>query len=277
MECEVALAAARQAGAVQLAARLTDGSIERKADRSPVTAIDKQCEALIRDALQTAFPDDGFLGEESGAITGKGKRRWIVDPLDGTRPFIRGIPTYSCLIALEEDGAPVVGVIHLPALGESYWAAKGAGAFRNGSPIRVSSIRDPAEATGSAFGYVQRRGEPIAGTLLELAATWDYAYGFMDNYTYGAIAAGKIDLCVNLLDRAWDCAAAACLVSEAGGAYSDIHGNRTVHNGSIVLTNGWLHDATLAALAHGAIQPTADARPQKPAADQQSLYPLPSL
>lgn len=246
-ELEVAQAVAREAGVVQLSAQLSVDSIERKADHSPVTTVDKQCEALIREKLWASFPGDGFLGEESGASDGAGERRWIVDPLDGTRPFIRGIPTYACLIALEEDGEPVVGVIHLPALGETYWAARGAGAFCNGRPIKVSSIRRMAEATACALGYVQRRGEPIAERLLDLMTRWDYNYGFMDNYSYGAIAAGKLDLCVNLLDQPWDCAAAACLVTEAGGTFSDINGNRTVHSGSIVLSNGWLHDEALAA------------------------------
>lgn len=247
-ELELAKRLARESGDVQLAARLANHEIMRKADRSPVTAIDKQCEALIRAPLHDAFPRDGFLGEESGYEKGTSGRCWIVDPLDGTRPFIRGIPTYSSLIALEEDGVPVVGVIHLPALKETYWAAKGTGAFCNDAPLHVSETARLADVTGSALGYVQTRGTAVSERLLDLMAEWDYVYGFMDNYSYGAVAAGKLDLCVNLLDQPWDCAAAACIVSEAGGAYSDLAGQKTVHSGSVVLSNGRLHEAALAAL-----------------------------
>ncbi len=247
-ELELARTAAREAGAIQLAARISADLVERKPDRSPVTAIDRQCEELIRTKLLAAFPGDGFLGEESGSSDGESGRCWIVDPLDGTRPFLRGIPTYASLVALEEDGEPVVGVIHLPALEETYWAAKGGGAFCNDAPIKVSSTASLADATGCALGYIEKRGEPISERLLDLMTCWDYVYGFMDNYSYGAIAAGRLDLCVNLLDKPWDCAAAACLVTEAGGTYSDIDGHRTVHNGSIVLSNGRLHDDILIAL-----------------------------
>lgn len=248
-ELELALSLARRAGDIQKTARLARGDIERKADASPVTAIDRRCEDLIRDGLLSVFKDDGFLGEESGTQNSASGRQWIVDPLDGTRPFIRGIPTYASLIALEEAGEPVVGVMHLPMLNETYWAARGGGAFLNGTPLHVSSIRDLAHAMGSSLGHIEKRGESMGARVLELMGALDYAYGFMDSYSYGCIAAGRLDLCVNLLDKPWDCAAGACIVTEAGGVYSDIHGHRTVHGGSIVLTNGHLHEAVLARLA----------------------------
>ena len=164
-ELKLARMVAQEAGAVQLAAQPTDNPVERKSDRSPVTAVDKQCEDLIREKLLSAFPCDGFLGEEGGSHDGSTGRCWIVDPLDGTRPFIRGIPTYSSLVALEEEGGePVVGVIHLPALGETYWAAKGAGAFCNDTPICVSATKILADATGCALGYIQNRREPASST-----------------------------------------------------------------------------------------------------------------
>jgi histidinol-phosphatase len=247
-ELELARATALEAGKIQLEGRPAARDIATKADLSPVTLTDRRCEALIRGALLLDFPRDSFLGEEDGAIPGESGRTWIVDPLDGTRPFLRGIPTHSALIALEEDGEPVVGVIHLPALGETYWAAKGSGAFLNGKPIRVSATADLSRAMGSALGYVEKCDLPVARRLLDLMRQWDYGYGFMDNYTYGSIAAGRIDVCVNLLDKAWDCAAAACIVAEAGGAWSDMHGVRSVHNGSIVLSNGVLHDEVIAQL-----------------------------
>ena len=245
-EGEVARSLAIAAGDIQVSAQQEDLAVAQKDDRSPVTAIDRRCEALIRSGLQTAFPGDGILGEEEGHREGTSGRTWIVDPVDGTRPFIRGIPTYACLIALEDGGEPVVGVIHLAGLGETYWASLGAGAFRNGEAIRVSSIRRLRDATGSGFGHVHQMDTPLGKRLLKQMGEWDYAYGFMDNYTYACIAAGRLDLCVNLLDKPWDCAAAACIVSEAGGAYSDIAGNKTIYQGTIVLSNGLLHDEILA-------------------------------
>lgn len=249
-ELEVALELARRAGEIQLKGQAGVG-VERKADDSPVTAVDRECEEVIRDGLDKAFADDGFMGEESGVSAGGNDRVWIVDPLDGTRPFIRGIPTYSSLIALEEAGEPVVGVIHFPALGETYWGSKGGGAFQDGRPLRVSACGAMDRAMGSSLGQIERRGSVQAGRLMALMAEWDYAYGFMDNYSYACVAAGRLDLCVNLLDKAWDCAAAACIVTAAGGTYSDVQGQRTVHNGSIVLSNGVLHDAILAFLQDG--------------------------
>jgi len=247
-ELKVALDLAQKAGALQLAGQNGTLGVERKEDDSPVTVVDRACEDLILNGLHEAFPEDGFLGEETGTREGSSGRTWIVDPLDGTRPFIHGIPTYACLISLEAEAEQVVGVIHLPALKETYRASLGGGAFLNNQPIRVSDTRELSRVMGSALGQIERQKEPIGQALLAAMAEWDYAYGFMDNYTYGCIAAGRIDLCVNLLDRAYDCAAAACIVSEAGGTYSDINGNRSVHNGSIILSNGHLHESILARL-----------------------------
>lgn len=237
------------AGAIQLEARGHLPTVERKSDHSPVTDIDRRCEAAIIEGLRERFPNDGVLGEETGDHTGSSGRRWIIDPLDGTRPYIRGIPTYSVLLALEDNGRPVVGVIHLPEMKHTCWASEGQGAFLDGAPIRVSGTDVLADVTGSALGFVQRGSEPIADRLLSLMRRWDYVYGFMDAYSYLAVASGKLDVCVNLLDRPWDCAAGACIVREAGGRYSDIDGEETVHNGSIILSNGRLHDAVLQALA----------------------------
>lgn len=247
-ELKVALALARRAGDIQLAGQEAPLGVERKSDDSPVTMVDRACEDLILNGLSDAFPDDGFLGEETGAKEGTSGRTWMVDPLDGTRPFIHGIPTYACLIALEAEGEPVVGVMHLPALKETYYASSGGGAFLNAEPIRVSQTRDLNSVMGSALGQVERQDTPIGKELLVAMSEWDYAYGFMDAYTYACIACGRVDLCVNLLDKPWDCAAAACIVSEAGGTYSDIEGNRSVHNGSFILSNGHLHNAILARL-----------------------------
>jgi len=246
-ELTVAINAAQEAGKIQLDALRKSASlnIEKKSDRSPVTAVDKACEARIREILLNEFPNDGFLGEETGENAGTTKRRWIVDPLDGTRPFIRNIPTHSALIALEEDGVPTVGVIHLPAMGITCYAASGEGAYINGERIRVSSTNKLSEAMGSVLGITEYAGSKQGDNLIALTRAWDYTYGFMDAYSYVLLAGGHLDACVNLLDKPWDCAAAACVVTEAGGRFSSVNGEKTVHKGSIVLTNGILHDAVL--------------------------------
>ena len=245
-ELNCALSAACQAGEIQQAA-LAAGSIcsELKGDLSPVTAVDRACEHAIFTALRTAFPADGFLGEETGASPGTTWRTWIVDPIDGTRPYIHGIATYSTLIALEDAQGIAVGVMHFAGLGETYWATRGGGAFANGTTINVSSTHEPNRIFGSALGFVEQANTPEGRALFQFMRTWDYAYGFMDAYSYALLACGKIDLCVNLLDKPWDCAAAACIVTEAGGCYSDICGATTVHNGSIILANSALHQTAV--------------------------------
>ncbi|MCU0609996.1 MAG: hypothetical protein MUF22_09560 [Chitinispirillaceae bacterium] len=245
VELAEALGAATEAGEIQRAFESNPPEIDRKQDRSPVTEVDLRCEELIRSRLLKKFSGDGFMGEESETETGTSGRRWIVDPLDGTRPFLRGIPTYSVLIALEEDSEPVLGVIHLPALGLNCWATKGNGAFLNGKPICVSGTSALGAGMGSALGFVEKAGAPEGRKLLSLMQAWDYAYGFMDAYSYVLVASGSLDLAVNLLDKPWDCASAACIVREAGGRFSDINGKETVHSGSIVLSNGVLHDDVL--------------------------------
>jgi len=244
-ELALALTLAEQAGILQLQGTKNRFAVTIKTDNSPVTDIDKACEELITTSLASSFPDDSILGEESGKKEGSSNRCWIIDPLDGTRPFIRGIPTFSTLIALEDNGIPVVGVIHLPALERTCWAAKGLGAFLNGRPIHVSETTTLKSAMGSALGYIEHPDTMVKKQLLGMMSALDYHYGFMDAFSYACLAEGKLDVCVNLLDKPWDCAAAACIVTEAGGTYSDIHGNKTTHNGSIVLSNGILHKETL--------------------------------
>lgn len=244
-ELETALRAAKEAGDIQIRFASAITGIEQKEDRSPVTQVDRECEERIKEILLEGFPEDGFLGEESGTEKDESGRRWIVDPLDGTRPYIRGIPTHSVLIALEQNGTPVLGVIHLPALGLTCHAVKGEGAYINGERIRVSKTAQLQKAMGSMLGYVEFSEEPAGRALLELMRYWDYTYGFMDAYSYVLLASGKLDVCVNLLDKAWDCAAAACIITEAGGSYSSITGEKTIHGGSIVFSNGILHEKVL--------------------------------
>ncbi len=244
-ELDCALTAARLAASIQKEKRYLLSSIEIKSDRSPVTAIDKECEQTVKKHLLATFPQDSFLGEETGEHTGSNNRRWIVDPLDGTRPYIRDIPTYSVLISLEEAGTPVVGVIYLPSLDICCFATKGSGAFCNGKPIRVSDTAPDERVIGSALGFRELCDTSEGKQLFECMKSWDYNYGFMDAYSYVCVASGKLDCTVNLLDKPWDCSAAACIITEAGGTYSDLQGNKSVYNGAIVFSNGKLHDSLL--------------------------------
>jgi len=243
-ELNTALEIVQTAGAIQNDNRNSFLEIEKKDDLSPVTQVDRRCEMLIRDVLLAKFPLDGFVGEETDVVMPKNGRRWIVDPLDGTRPYIRGIPTYSVLVALEDHGELVLGIIYLPAMDILCWGQKNNGAFLNGERIHVSSVSELHLAMGSGLGHIEIE-EADGKNLLKLLRDIDYSYGFMDAYTYVCIASGKIDLCVNLLDKPWDCAAAACIIREAGGTFSDIHGNSSIHNGSIVFSNGQLHKSIL--------------------------------
>src|SRR5215470_6892791 len=142
-ELQVARAVAQQAGELALQNQARGFETESKPDLSPVTSADRANEQLICSLLEAAFPEDGILGEEGAAKESRSGRRWIIDPIDGTRDFVRGIPTWGVLIGLEADGDVVVGACNLPALGELYSAARGAGAYRNGAPIRISSIIAP--------------------------------------------------------------------------------------------------------------------------------------
>ncbi len=244
-ELATALEAADRTSAIQIKGREKMLQIEKKSDRSPVTQIDKECEELIRDTVLKKFPQDGFLGEETGQHNSSSNRRWIVDPLDGTRPFIRGIPTFSTLIALEDDGVPVVGVIRLPILNITCWATTGGGAFKNNSAIHVSSTDNLADSIGSALGFLEKADSDNGRNLFTLMKSWDYCYGFMDAFSYVCVADGSLDCAVNLLDKAWDCASAACIISEAGGSFCDIHGKHSVHEGTIILSNGKLEQMIL--------------------------------
>ena len=244
-ELDAAIALAHKAGTIQLKNQRKISTVEIKPDYSPVTDVDKQCENLIRNELLSAFPDDGFLGEETGDISGKSGRRWMVDPLDGTRPYLRGIPTYSVLIGLEDNGEYVVGVTHFPAKDETYWASKGSGAFCNKRRIRVSNTKDMSAVLGSSLGIVETFGSAEGKKLITLMQRWDYAYGFMDAYSYMSLASGRLDICISLIDMPWDRASAACIVTEAGGKYSDLNGKKSIHNTSFVLSNGIVHSQVI--------------------------------
>lgn len=211
--------------------------INLKEDRSPFTEVDVNSENIIKEKISAVFPNDGFLGEEFGESEGCSGRRWIIDPLDGTRPYIHGIPTHSILIALEDKGELVAGIAHFPALNETYWAVLGGGAFCNGEKISVSQTAAFDDAMASGLGILDASTDKSSKLLVEMLNKCDSFYGFMDAYSYTAVAAGKLDFCVSLLDKAWDRAPVALIVKEAGGVFCDFSGKETIYSKEFIVSN----------------------------------------
>ena len=221
-----------------------------KADQTPVTQADREAEQAIVARLSAAFPDVGFLGEEFGAQGAQG-RRWIVDPIDGTKNFIRGIPYWATLIGLEEDGEVTLGVVHAPATGETLWAQRGRGAFANGEPLRVSGVDRLGEATllHSSLNYVRRLppGRYWDG-FLRLVDLTDRQRGFGDYFAYTFVLRGQAELMLEADLQPWDLAPFAVLFEEAGGRLTDFEGRPTIYSGTVLASNGRLHAEALAAL-----------------------------
>jgi histidinol-phosphatase len=245
---ERAVEAAQQAG--QLALRYFDGSftVEWKSDLSPVTVADREAEQLLRKALLDAFPNDGFLGEEFGDTPGTSGFRWIIDPIDGTRNFVRGIPVWATLVGLEYQGELLAGVADVPSLGHTYRALRGDGAYRNERRIRVSDVTDMKQAMVfySSLSWFIRAGRKEA--FLELTRRTDRQRGFGDFYGHVLVAQGSGELMVEHGVHAWDVAAILPIVEEAGGRFSDWSGRATIHSPDVLISNGKLHDEALAIL-----------------------------
>jgi len=234
-EIEVCRTVARRAGELALEHRARGVAPEDKADNSPVTAADRECERLIVSELRAAFPADGFLGEEGSIDAGTSGRRWIVDPIDGTRDFVRGLPTWSNLIALEAQGEVVLGVLNLAAQDELYWAVRGGGAFVNDRRIRVSSVesRDRAVLTLTALNDLVR--SPLAPRVL------DYLSGYWAVRSMGAcqdavlVISGRAEAWIELNAKAWDLAPLLVLAEEAGCRFFNFDGGSSIHGGNAVI------------------------------------------
>jgi histidinol-phosphatase len=242
-----AVQAARAAGEIALRYYRTGFDVTLKADATPVTQADRGAEQAIREVLGRAFPDCGFLGEELGAV-GDQRRRWIVDPIDGTKNFIRRIPVWATLIGLEEDGDVTVGVIHNPVTGELLAARRGGGAWRDGERVRVSSVDDLGEATLLHAGLRLLREAGCWDGFVRLVDATGRQRGFGDYLGYALVAEGKAEIYLETDLKAWDLAACKVIVEEAGGRFTDFAGVPTVHSGTALASNGGLHDAALALL-----------------------------
>jgi histidinol-phosphatase len=227
--------------------------VEAKPDLTPVTDADRAVEQALREQLERERPADAFLGEEYG-VTGSGPRRWVVDPIDGTKNFVRGVPVWATLIALQHDEQTVVGVVSAPALGRRWWAARGAGAWtgRSASQGRACLVSKVGDLTDASLSYSSLGGWDTLGRLPQflglLAQVWrSRAYG--DFWSHVLVAEGAVDASCEPDLSLWDLAALQVIVTEAGGRFSDLSGVQRADGGSVACTNGLLHDALLAALA----------------------------
>jgi histidinol-phosphatase len=249
---EVAVAAAQQAG--EHARKYYEGTfeVERKADESPVTIADREAEQLIRAAVTKAFPKDGFLGEEYGDQPGETGFRWVIDPIDGTKSFIRHIPIWGTLIGLEYKGEQIGGVACAPALGLTYRALRGDGAFVNDRPIHVSNVSKLSEAflCYSSVSWFRDAGKQDA--FMELAAKTARQRGFGDFYGFVLVAEGASELMMDHGVHEWDVSALKAIVEEAGGKFTDWNGVPTTEKPHVLASNGKLHAEVLAILnGHG--------------------------
>ena len=242
-----AVDAARAAGKIALGYYHGGFEITIKPDLTPVTQADREAEQAIVGILREAFPDVGVLGEEFGA-QGPRERRFIIDPIDGTKNFVRRIPVWATLIALEDDGEVVAGVIHNPATGELYAARRGGGAQLNGVSVHVSDIADLGAAYLIHAGLdILRRGPSWEG-FLRLVDASGRQRGFGDYIGYGFVADGRSEIYAEADLKPWDLAPCKIVVEEAGGRFTDFDGRPTIYTGSALATNGRLHDAALALL-----------------------------
>jgi histidinol-phosphatase len=242
---EAAVAAAGKAGALALGYFDRQQTVEWKHDQSPVTVADREAEALLRRELLARFPHDGFLGEEHGEQTGTTGFRWIIDPIDGTRNFVRGIPVWGTLVGLEYQGEPIAGVAEVPTLGQTYRALRGDGAYRGERRIRVSDVAalDEGILFYSSLSWFIRAGRQDA--FLELTARTQRQRGFGDFYGFVLVAQGSGELMVEHGVHAWDVAALVPILEEAGGRLTDWDGTRTIHRPDVIASNGHLHGAAL--------------------------------
>jgi histidinol-phosphatase len=251
-EMELAKLLAQEAGAVALDYQRRGVTAEEKPDESPVTAADRACEKLIVERIGRDFPEDGVLGEEGSNRETRNGRRWIVDPIDGTRDFVRGIPLWAVLIGLEQDGEIVAGAAHSPRQGLLLWAARGQGAWANGSRIRVSDRTAPGDSVLSFNGFNKAGVARFAPKLL------DWVRGFWAVRSLGGafdamlVAQGQADVWIEPNAAPWDLAPLKLLIEEAGGRFGSFQGENTIYAGNAFACAPGLEPYVLELLRDGA-------------------------
>lgn len=234
-----------EAGKVTLKYYRGQLDVESKSDASPVTIADRETEQFVRAAIRARYPGHGILGEEFGEENPGARWRWVIDPIDGTQAFIHGIPLYTVLLALEDNGHSRLGVIHNPPQDETVAAAEGLGCTYNGEPCRVSAVADLAKAWVQVTDYsdlAQRRPAFTAALMARTphTRTWGDAYGYL------LVASGRSDVMLDPIMSHWDIACLRPIIEEAGGRFTDLEGNDDTSNAKHSLaTNGLLHDQIL--------------------------------
>lgn len=244
-ELDIARRAARRAGEAALQYWREGVTAETKADDSPVTVADRESERIIVEMLAEAFPGDGFLGEEGTNQVSTTGRRWIIDPVDGTRDFVRGSRMWAVQMAIEEGEEIVAGVCHFPALDETYYAARGAGAFLNDRPIHVSAIADPALAVLCVNDIGELHRHPFGGDFLE----WVSRFWSMRNPGGSPdammVASGRAEAWIEPRCKAWDLAPHKVITEEAGGVFRNFDGGSSIYGGNCITSNPHLADFIL--------------------------------
>jgi histidinol-phosphatase len=241
---------ADRAGEIAMSFFGHDFEVRLKPDRTPVTEADIAIEKMIREAVKVRHPGDAMLGEEGG-LEGGGSRRWIVDPIDGTKNFADGIQVWASLIALAVEDEPVVGVVNAPALSERYEAAKGTGAWLNGVPIKVSRADRVSRAFVVYADVADWLDGPHGAPIRELVRDARRDRGFGDFWGHMLVARGSADVMLEPELATWDYAALQVIVQEAGGRMSTFDGQPLAHGGSVLTTNGVLHDEIVVLLQTG--------------------------
>ncbi len=248
---ELAISAARAAGALTLRYFQTDDlAVELKGDDSPVTIADRQSEQLLRQHIAARFPQDAILGEEYPEQPGTSGYRWVLDPIDGTKSFIRGVPLYGTMVGVEREGEPLIGVVYIAgldecihaAVGQGAWYQRGAGPLRRAQVSRRATLSDalvccsdtlcPTPIRQEAYGRLQRAAR--------ISRTWGDCYGYL------LVATGRADVMLDPIMNVWDAAAVAPIVREAGGTFTDWKGTPTIFSGEGIATNGLVLDEVLA-------------------------------
>ena len=242
---EFAVELARSAGDITLKYFKNSPETSKKPDGSFVTIADREAEAFLRRRILNRYPEDTVLGEEEGESTGASRRRWIVDPIDGTFAFVHGVPFYGVLIGLEIDGEPTVGVVNIPALDEIVYAATGVGCLWNGKPARVSSTTSLEEGLLLCSDFTACRTYGFGSAAEELQRRVKSSRTWGDCYGYVLVATGRADVMLDPVMNVWDCAALLPVIEEAGGTFTDWRGARTITGGNAIATNGVLFDEVM--------------------------------
>ncbi|MFB3921343.1 MAG: inositol monophosphatase [Terriglobia bacterium] len=235
-ELDIACRIAAEAGRQALEHQARGFESETKSDLSPVTTADRANEELICRRLEEAFPDDGVLGEEGAMRESRNGRRWLIDPIDGTRDFVRGIPTWGVMLALEAEGEVVAGAVNLAALGELYSAARGLGAFRNDACIHAAAAKAPDQAVVCLTSFTNVRNQPFAARLIPwFEKFWAVRSmgGCMDAM---AVCSGRADAWIEVEAKAWDLAPLKIIAEEAGVRFFNFNGGSSIYAGNCILT-----------------------------------------